>query len=154
MIMEGWDVKEITALFLDFHVQVIRPLICKEVVEMIKKHAKDGDEVVLASASLDLIIKNIADDLDGLRFIATLLEVKNGKYTGKVDGLISYGENKLILVKKMMTDRGLSWTGSWAYTDDASDLPLLKAVDHPAVINPHQRLRDIAKQEAWPIYDL
>ena len=39
---------------------------------------------------------------------------------------------------------------SWAYADSTSDLPLLRAVGHPVVVNPDLQLARVARREKWP----
>ena len=40
------------------------------------------------------------------------------------------------------------------YSDSSNDLPLLKAVGHPIVVDPDPRLRVTAESFAWPIMEL
>ncbi len=44
---------------------------------------------------------------------------------------------------------GLDLSGSYAYSDSESDLPMLRAVGHAVVVNPDAELRRIAAQEGW-----
>ncbi len=39
--------------------------------------------------------------------------------------------------------------GSYAYSDSLSDLPMLRAVGHPVVVNPDPPLAEIATEEGW-----
>ncbi len=43
---------------------------------------------------------------------------------------------------------------SYAYSDSESDLPMLRAVGHPVVVNPDAALRAIAPREGWEIIEL
>ena len=43
---------------------------------------------------------------------------------------------------------------SYAYSDSESDLPMLRAVGHPVVVNPDAALREIATREGWEIIEL
>ena len=40
---------------------------------------------------------------------------------------------------------------SWAYSDSASDLPMLRAVGHPVAVNPDATLAEIAAAEGWRV---
>ena len=42
---------------------------------------------------------------------------------------------------------------SYAYSDSASDLPMLEAVGHPVAVNPEPELREIATDRGWPIIE-
>src|SRR5205823_6222154 len=43
---------------------------------------------------------------------------------------------------------------SFAYSDSESDLPMLRAVGHPVVVNPDAELRRIALEEGWEVLHL
>lgn len=40
----------------------------------------------------------------------------------------------------------------WAYADSESDLPLLEFVSHPIVVNPDENMKQIAKNNHWPVF--
>jgi hypothetical protein len=40
---------------------------------------------------------------------------------------------------------------SWAYSDSASDLPMLQAVGSPVAVNPDQPLLEAARQQGWRV---
>jgi phosphoserine phosphatase len=46
---------------------------------------------------------------------------------------------------------GLDLDQCWAYSDSASDLPMLEAVGHPVAVNPDAKLERVAGQRGWPI---
>ena len=46
---------------------------------------------------------------------------------------------------------GLDLNESWAYSDSATDLPMLEAVGHPVAVNPDRALRRIAQMRGWPV---
>ena len=43
---------------------------------------------------------------------------------------------------------------SYAYSDSESDLPMLRVVGHPIVVNPDAELRGIAAAEGWEVIHL
>jgi hypothetical protein len=49
-----------------------------------------------------------------------------------------------------------NWNGyelhqCYAYSDSASDLPMLEAVGHPVAVNPDAKLERHARRHGWPI---
>ena len=49
-----------------------------------------------------------------------------------------------------------NWNGyeldqCYAYSDSASDLPMLEAVGHPVAVNPDGKLERHARRNGWPI---
>jgi hypothetical protein len=47
----------------------------------------------------------------------------------------------------------ISLPDSFAYSDSATDLPMLEAVGHPVAVNPDRELRGIAHARAWEILE-
>ena len=46
---------------------------------------------------------------------------------------------------------GLDLSQCYAYSDSASDLPMLRAVGHPVAVNPDGKLERHARANGWPI---
>ncbi|MDQ2725073.1 MAG: hypothetical protein M3Y36_06215, partial [Actinomycetota bacterium] len=44
---------------------------------------------------------------------------------------------------------GVVLADSWAYSDSATDVPMLEAVGHPVAVNPDRALRRIAVDRGW-----
>ena len=40
---------------------------------------------------------------------------------------------------------------SWAYSDSASDLPMLRSVGNPVAVNPDEELAGLARHEGWRV---
>ena len=104
--------------------------------------------VTAASQELaDLLARVLV--LDGA--IATRSEVKNGVYTGEPEGPFVYGEGKATAIREMAGREDVDLDESWAYSDSASDLPMLRTVGHSVVVNPDANLARIAREEGWQI---
>ncbi len=52
---------------------------------------------------------------------------------------------------RSQSETGLDLTESWAYSDSATDLPMLEVVGHPVAVNPDRALRRIAQMRGWPV---
>ena len=46
---------------------------------------------------------------------------------------------------------GLDLDQCWAYSDSASDLPMMEAVGHPVAVNPDPKLERVANKLGWPV---
>ncbi len=75
----------------------------------------------------------------------------DGVYTGELAGPFVYGPGKVIAIKEIADWEGYDMAVSYAYSDSASDLPMLEAVGHPVAVNPDGALRTIAHDRGWPI---
>ena len=130
----------------------IKPLIYPQAVERIDFHKKNYHEIVLISKSCKFLVDTIKDYLKVSLSIATELEVKNQVLTGKIKGNIIHGKEKLRVVEEIALKKDWNLKESYAYGDHISDLPLLKAVGHPIVINPDKKLEKEARKRGWKIY--
>jgi phosphoserine phosphatase len=79
------------------------------------------------------------------------LEARDGVYTGRFDGPFCYREGKPLRMQELAEARGLDLEASWAYSDSASDLPMLRAVGHPVAVNPDRELAMVARSLGWEI---
>src|SRR5690554_7301010 len=66
---------------------------------------------------------------------------------------LCYGMGKVSLAAEFLKSRGLSFSDCAFYTDSHADLPLLKKVAQPVVLNPNPELRVAAKEHQWPCID-
>lgn len=105
----------------------------------IKQHRRNGDYLLLASASFEFYVSEIAKALGFDDVVCTRAETSEaGLLTGRIDGLNCYGQEKLRQVVK-----ATSWAGTEeriVYTDHHADLPLLKWADKMRVVNPTGQL--------------
>jgi len=74
-------------------------------------------------------------------------------YTGELDGPFCYGPGKVEAMQALAAEQGLELDRCWAYSDSASDLPMLQAVGHPVAVNPDAKLQRHADLEGWPVVE-
>ncbi|MFZ9781578.1 MAG: HAD family hydrolase, partial [Candidatus Nanopelagicaceae bacterium] len=122
-------------------------------IELAKEHLSSGDEVWLVTASPEDFANLIAERLGFTGAIGTKAEVKDGKYTGNLNGKLLHGKEKAIAITELTKERGIDLKDCFAYSDSHNDLPLLSAVGHPRAINPDAKLRIIAFAQSWPVHD-
>src|SRR5207302_4743127 len=78
-------------------------------------------------------------------------EAVDGVYTGRPTGLFIYGEGKARAIEELAEREGIDLSASYAYSDSASDLPMLRLVGHPVVVNPDRELLRVARREGWEV---
>ncbi len=115
-------------------------------------HQDQGHHISIVSASTPYAVKPVAQAL-GLEeaFIATELEVLEGRFTGKVFEPACYGPGKVERALSYAATHGIDLQKSYFYSDSASDLPLLEAVAYPVAVNPSRKLARIAAERGWPV---
>ena len=139
--------------------EVVRPAITAPALALIQQHQKAGDEIVIVTATNELITRPIADAFGVGELIAVQLArdaAYGGWITGEIQGVPSMREGKVTRVTAWLAARGLSLADvdSTFYSDSINDLPLLEQVNHPVATNPDDRLRAIAQARGWRILDL
>ena len=137
--------------------EVVAPEITSQALALIEQHRKQGDEVIIVTATNEFVTRPIAGALGVEELIAVkLAKGADGWITGDIDGLPSLREGKVHRVQEWLAARGLDWDSAEItfYSDSTNDLPLLERADHPVATNPDERLRAIAVQRGWRILDL
>jgi HAD superfamily hydrolase (TIGR01490 family) len=120
--------------------------------EQVGWHLAEGHHVAIISAATPYAVKPVAEALGlGERYVATELEVQNGRFTGRVVEPACYGDGKVTRGLRYAEQHGLDLRQSYFYSDSASDLPLLEAVGNPVAVNPNRKLARIAARQGWPV---
>jgi HAD superfamily hydrolase (TIGR01490 family) len=147
---KGWEQERVLQVVTEVLEEVISPLIYAEALELMHDHRAAGRLVCIVSSSPEEIVKPLAEMLRVDHFIATRPAIEDGKYTGELD-FYAYGPFKAEAISALAEERGLDLSGSYAYTDSITDLPMLDLVGKPVVVNPDKELRRIATERAWSI---
>jgi HAD superfamily hydrolase (TIGR01490 family) len=129
----------------------ILPRVYPQMLEVVREHQDAGRPAYIATAASQPAAEILAEALVMDGAIGTRWETEDGVYTGRLDGPFAYGEGKAAALREFATERGIDLASSWAYTDAASDLPMLEAVGHPVAVNPDAGLEEIAKREGWDV---
>jgi HAD superfamily hydrolase (TIGR01490 family) len=146
----GWDVQQVREIVAETLHDLIDPLIYDEAATLIEDHHTAGRDVVIVSSSGAEVVEPIGEMLGADRVIATRMVVDDGRYTGDIE-FYAYGENKAAAIKELAEAEGYDLAGSYAYSDSATDLPLLETVGHPYAVNPDRGLRREAANRGWPV---
>ena len=148
---EGYRPVILRRLFNRFFREELKMRLIPETVRLLKRHMRQGYEVVLVSASLRDIIEPLRIFLGVKVLIATRLKRRRGVYTGEAQGMPVYGRNKLRALKGFIRRQGFTLEGSFAYADHVSDLPLLKLVENPVCVRPGRELTLLARHMGWRV---
>jgi HAD superfamily hydrolase (TIGR01490 family) len=146
----GWDVATVREIIADTLQNIIEPMVYAEAVRLIAEHHEAGRDVIIVSTSGAEMVEPIGEMLGADHVIATRLEVDEGKYTGKIR-FYAYAENKAKAITDLARKRGYDLERSYAYSDSATDVPMLEAVGHAYAVNPDKELRKAARERGWPV---
>jgi HAD superfamily hydrolase (TIGR01490 family) len=130
----------------------ILPRIYPQMLDEVHRHQDEGRATFIVSAAGNDLVKTLAAVLGMEGGIGTRWAVgSDGKYTGEMDGPFVYGNGKVEAMRQFAEKHDIDLAESWAYSDSASDLPMLRAVGHAVVVNPDGPLLEIARQGGWQV---
>ncbi len=118
---------------------------------LLDMHRRAGRETFIVSASPQEMVGPLAEALGMTGGIGTVSEVVDGVYTGGLAGPFCYGQGKVDAIVEAAGWEGYDLGRCYAYSDSASDLPMLEAVGHPVAVNPDKALARVAHERGWPI---
>ena len=146
---QGWDVAQVRDIVSETLHDIIDPIVYNEAVELIGMHKAAGRDVVIVSSSGEEVVAPIGAMLGADHVIATRMVVVDGKYTGEI-AMYAYGPEKAVAIRALAEAYHYELANSYAYSDSATDAPMLDAVGHPFAVNADRALRKIAAERDWP----
>jgi HAD superfamily hydrolase (TIGR01490 family) len=128
----------------------ILPRIYPQMLDEVYAHQDAGRATFIVSAAGNGVAEPLAVVLGMDGGIGTSYEVDSeGTFTGRFDGPFVYGPGKVEAMEAFAADHNIDLAESFAYSDSLSDLPMLRAVGHPVVVNPDPPLAELAREEGW-----
>ncbi len=134
--------------------EIITPILLRDAMELVNKHRKLGDTLLVITATNRFVTEPIVKLYGIDNLLATTPEFADGRYTGKFNGVPCYREGKVKLLQDWLQQSSETLENSWFYSDSHNDLPLLGLVDNPVAVDPDEILRTHAEQSGWPIISL
>jgi HAD superfamily hydrolase (TIGR01490 family) len=149
----GHRVSDIVSLCEEIYDDTMADRIWEGTRGLAQRHLEAGQRVWLVTASPVELADIIARRLGLTGALGTVAESVDGLYTGRLVGGLLHGEAKAAAVEALAAREGLDLARCSAYSDSANDLPMLRLVGHPAVVNPDAELRAEARTNHWPVND-
>ena len=150
-VFQGTSARQIARMAPEVLVGVL-PRIYPEMLEEVYSHQDAGRPTFIVSAAGDELVQLLARILYMDGGIGTSYEVdENGLFTGELGGTFMYGEGKVEAMRRFAAEHEIDLERSYAYSDSVSDLPMLRAVGTPVVVNPDEELTAIAQGEGWRV---
>lgn len=150
-ILSDLSVKKVNKIFQDCFDKEIKPKIYPASEKFLRSLHADGYIVYFISSTI-VPLADLLQNYFGFGIVvATEIEERNGFYTGKIDGKVCYGVEKLNKIEAIWEKEKIDLKNSYAFSDHISDTPMLNKVGHPIVINPSKLLKKIANKNNWEI---
>lgn len=144
----GMPAREL-ALAVERSARIIAGNVRPNIQRLVEHHLRRGDHLLLVSASPHQLVDAIARRTGFHAGIGTRVEVLDGVVTGRLDGPFCHAEGKLARLRHEYGN--LDLRNATAYSDAATDLPLLAACGASVAVHPDRSLRAVALRSGWPI---
>jgi HAD superfamily hydrolase (TIGR01490 family) len=129
----------------------VLPRLYPQMLDVAHAHQDAGRPVYICTAASQEMADMLAHVLGFDGALGARSEVVDGRYTGRPAGPFTYREGKADAMRELAASQGIDLDASYAYSDSESDLPMLRAVGHPVVVNPDAELRRVAREEDWEV---
>jgi HAD superfamily phosphoserine phosphatase-like hydrolase len=118
-----------------FSVDYLPPHANQSLMRRLAGHKEAGDEALIVSSSLDLIVAPIASHL-GVEFVASTLGFHGTRCTGQIERDLTGSKLSVLRERGLLDNRSIH-----VYTDNRSDAELLRAAHHPNIVLPRNRAK-------------
>jgi len=150
-LTKGWDQARVRAIVREAIDEVIEPIVFEEALELIREHREAGRLVVIVSASPVEVVEPLGQHLGADVALGTVARVDaDGRYSGELERYC-YGPEKPVAMRELADARGIDLDASYAYSDSATDLPMMEIVGHPVAVNPDRTLLRAARERGWEV---
>ena len=149
-------ITDLNKLHNQFMESFITPMFLPKARQLIQQHRSDGDFCMIMSATNSFITRPIATALGIDTLLSTNLEIRDGRYTGDIEGIPCFARGKVERLQLWLEQEQhrFSLQDASFYSDSINDRPLLEAVARPVVVDPDPRLETVARQQGWPVISL
>ncbi|MHC8562786.1 HAD family hydrolase [Streptomyces albidoflavus] len=151
-LCRGWNVQQVKEIVAETLHDLIDPIIYDEAASLIEEHHAAGRDVVIVSTGRRWSSPSASCSAPTAWWPPAWWWVRTGRYTGDVE-YYAYGPTKAEAVRELAESEGYDLARCYAYSDSATDVPMLEAVGHPHAVNPDRTLRKEAVARQWPVLD-
>ena len=150
-LTRGWDQARVRAIVREAIDEVIEPIVFEEALELMRSHRAEGRLVVIVSASPIEVVEPLGEHLGADVALGSIARVDDdGRYSGELERYC-YGPEKPVAIRELAEARGIDLDASYAYSDSATDLPMMEIVGHPVAVNPDRPLLRVARERGWEV---
>jgi HAD superfamily hydrolase (TIGR01490 family) len=149
-MLEGVRVRDLQRLAPKVLAGVL-PRLYPQMLDVAYAHQDEGRRVYIVTAASQDLASIIAQIVGFDGALGARYEVVDGVYTGRDAGIFTYRDGKPLAMRELAAAEGIDLESSWAYSDSESDLPMLRAVGNPVVVNPDPELARVAREEGWDV---
>ncbi|MBU6430284.1 MAG: HAD-IB family hydrolase, partial [Cyanobacteria bacterium REEB65] len=130
------------------HVEVIAPRIMPATAALLDS-ARQLGPIVLVTGAPDFAVAPFAREAGFAAVLATRLEFRGGRATGRILEPAVFGTGKATLMRRWARQQGMDLADCRAYADSLNDQAMLQAAGRAGLVNPTRRQAAIAKDSGW-----
>ena len=143
-VLTGYSHADVEAAGHTYGVALTRSAVTDGARDRIAWHRREGHEVVIVSASLDVYLAEVARSLGVAHVLSTGLDVDDGGLcTGRLRGANCRGAEKATRLRALLDGEDVEL---WAYGNSAGDDEMLSLAQHPIRVR-RGRVRPLARAE-------
>ena len=147
----GRTLEELRTIMQALHDEHLTRWLSQPMRALVEAHREAGDHLVILTASAFFFAEPIGRALRVDEVIGTQVGFEGDICTGRVEGDIFDGPQKLVAARAYAAARGGDLGGCTFYSDHIADLPLLEAVGTPVAVGPNRALARVARARGWRI---
>ncbi len=118
----------------------------EDVITRLQSHRAQGAKIYIASSVMEPFVEPFARRI-GAEAIGTPTEIINGRF--QIVGEMATDAKK---VERVLSKLGVERV-DFAYGDSILDLPLLERAEHPTAVYPEAKLKAVARERGWEIFE-
>ena len=141
---------ELVALGERLFVQRIAGMVYPDARRIVRAHQRRGHTGARASTATRYQVAPVASDLGVEHVLATGIEVRDGVFTGELDGDVLWGPGKGRAVRDFAREHEIALRGSYGYGNGDEDMYFLDLMGMPCALNPQSGLARVAAERGWP----
>ncbi len=145
--------EELEPLSREHFERVVRPRVYPRAHAMVKEQKGRGDIACMVTATNPVVARPVAEFFGFDELLCTELEIREGRFTGKIVGDYRVGAAKIPLMTDACRRHGVSMRDASYYGDSSADIPVLEAVGRPFAVNPPLSLREHAARRGWSVLE-
>jgi HAD superfamily hydrolase (TIGR01490 family) len=131
--------------------QRAKPRIYSQAQAAVGEYRQRNTPIVLLTATNEAIAAPLAEHLKFDEMLATRLEIRQGRYSGRIAGPYCIGEKKIAYARECCVRRRIELAEAAYYGDSINDVPVLEAAGLAVAVNPSDALALEANRRRWRI---
>ena len=128
---------ELDALGRRIYENHLRPEVIPAALATLQRHRTDGFRVVVISGAFDFLLEPFCREHGLVDRVGTGLAWDGDRCRGRLGGPEMRAEEKVKFLQRNFADTPVDWSASVAYSDELTDLPMLRCVGNGFVVGGH-----------------